>query len=161
MKKALIGMMILVLAVLNACSSSSETAVDSAESADGTPPADIVIGGKPFTEQLILVEIMAQLLNAKTDHHISTKEGLGISNVLLQALKDDEMKKRNMLEKSTQLSRLFCCSYRCATTLSFKISIMVDSFYVIIWILQRLGLGGHYVLAHTGQEENSSNKAEG
>ncbi|WP_169089761.1 glycine betaine ABC transporter substrate-binding protein [Paenibacillus sp. PL91] len=91
MKRALIGMMILVLAVLSACSFSSEKPADSVELADANQPANIVVGGKPFTEQLILVEIMAQLLDAKTDHHISTKEGLGISHVLLQALKDDDI----------------------------------------------------------------------
>ncbi|XID92803.1 glycine betaine ABC transporter substrate-binding protein [Paenibacillaceae bacterium WGS1546] len=98
MKKAIVLMMVTVLFVLSACGSGGKPnneggapASGPAESPASNPPTKIVIGGKPFTEQMLLVQLMAQLLEAKTEHKIEAREGLGSSNVLLQALKDDNI----------------------------------------------------------------------
>jgi osmoprotectant transport system substrate-binding protein len=67
-----------VLFLMTACSSSSAS-------------TKITIGGKVFTEQLVLVNIMAELLKDRTDYEINTEEGLGSSQVLMQAMEDDDI----------------------------------------------------------------------
>jgi len=51
----------------------------------------VVIGGKNFTEQDILVHIMAELLKAKTNLTIETKPYLGGTNVVAQALERGDL----------------------------------------------------------------------
>ncbi|GAB7054212.1 MULTISPECIES: glycine betaine ABC transporter substrate-binding protein [unclassified Paenibacillus] len=91
MKKIVLAVLIFAGTLLSACGSSGNQPSNEAASGENVQPARITVGGKPFTEQLILVQLMAQLLDAKTGHTISTAEGLGSSNVLMQALKDDDI----------------------------------------------------------------------
>lgn len=51
----------------------------------------IVIGGKKFTEQIILVNLMSQLLEEKTDLDVVEKADLGPTDVLQQAMKDGDI----------------------------------------------------------------------
>jgi osmoprotectant transport system substrate-binding protein len=85
MKKSIVILLSLSLILLTACSSSG------ASSKQEQPKANIVVGGKVFTEQVLLVQIMGQLLQNKTNHDVSFKEGLGSSQVLIQALKDNDI----------------------------------------------------------------------
>lgn len=85
MKKVGILVLSLMLVLLAACSKSQSEETNS----DGT--TQIVIGGKNWTEQILLVHIMGQLLEYHTDHDIVLRDGLGSSDVLVQALKDDDI----------------------------------------------------------------------
>ncbi|UCD57023.1 MAG: ABC transporter permease subunit [Candidatus Hydrogenedentota bacterium] len=51
----------------------------------------IIIGSKEFTEQLILGEIMAQLIESKTDASVVRKFGLGGTMVCFNALRNGEI----------------------------------------------------------------------
>lgn len=55
------------------------------------PTAPIVIGSKPFPENRILAEIMAQLLRHRTDHPVELRDGLGGTLVAFTALKAGEI----------------------------------------------------------------------
>ena len=48
---------------------------------------EITVGGKDFTEQLILVNLYSDYIEAHTDIHCVRKENLGGSQVCYQALK--------------------------------------------------------------------------
>jgi osmoprotectant transport system substrate-binding protein len=96
LKKISILLLTFVVLLLTACSSGTKNSIDSTISSPSIGSkagykSKIIVGGKPFTEQLLLVQIMAQLLSNKTNHEIEVKEGLGSSQVLLQALKDDNI----------------------------------------------------------------------
>ncbi|MCK4260878.1 MAG: glycine/betaine ABC transporter substrate-binding protein [Halanaerobiales bacterium] len=52
----------------------------------GCGKADIVVGGKDFTEQDILVQILSELIEAKTDLKVERKAYLGGSTVVANAL---------------------------------------------------------------------------
>jgi osmoprotectant transport system substrate-binding protein len=83
-KKLIVFCLSLFLIFLTACSSNASS------NGEGKS-TKIVIGGKVFTEQVVLVNIMAELLKDRTDHEISTEEGLGSSQVLMQAMTDDDI----------------------------------------------------------------------
>ncbi|WP_019412635.1 glycine betaine ABC transporter substrate-binding protein [Paenisporosarcina sp. TG20] len=51
----------------------------------------IVIGGKKFTEQIILVNLMSQLLEEKTELDVVEKADLGPTDVLQQAMEDGDI----------------------------------------------------------------------
>ncbi|WP_181347949.1 glycine betaine ABC transporter substrate-binding protein [Thalassobacillus sp. CUG 92003] len=51
----------------------------------------VTVSGKNWTEQIILAHIMASTIEGKTDHNVDLKEGLGSSDVLVQALQDDNI----------------------------------------------------------------------
>lgn len=51
----------------------------------------IVIGSKLFTESRLLAEIMAQLVEARTDLDVERKLGLGGTNIVFGALKDGQI----------------------------------------------------------------------
>lgn len=75
MKRILLILLVILVAVsVTACSTSS-TAKDK-----------IVIGGKNFTEQDVLVHIMKELLEAKTTLKVEIKPYLGGTNIVSQAL---------------------------------------------------------------------------
>lgn len=81
MKKAILLLMIIVLSVsLAGCSSTSSVKSDK-----------IVIGGKNFTEQDILVYIMKDLIEAKTNLKVEAKPYLGGTNVVAQALERGDL----------------------------------------------------------------------
>ncbi len=65
---------------------------DSADSDDGNNNGDtIVVGGKDFTEQLILGEIMAQLIEARTNLRVERKLYLGGTMICFNALKAGDL----------------------------------------------------------------------
>ncbi|WP_172371647.1 glycine betaine ABC transporter substrate-binding protein [Sporosarcina jiandibaonis] len=80
-----IGVLILVSVILliAACSNDS--------GGEGNEKTKIAIGGKNFTEQILLVHLLGTLLEHHTDHDIVLRDGLGTSNVLTQALKDNDI----------------------------------------------------------------------
>ncbi|TDL75425.1 glycine/betaine ABC transporter substrate-binding protein [Rhodococcus qingshengii] len=84
MKNLFVFCVSLFLIFMTACSSSTTS------NSEGKS-TQITIGGKVFTEQVVLVNIMAELLKDRTDHDISTEEGLGSSQVLMQAMTDDDI----------------------------------------------------------------------
>lgn len=51
----------------------------------------IVIGGKPWTEQYILPQIVGQYIEANSDLKVEYKEGLGSTGILHPALQDGEI----------------------------------------------------------------------
>ncbi|MFZ4450968.1 ABC transporter substrate-binding protein [Salibacterium aidingense] len=51
----------------------------------------ITVSGKNWTEQILLVHLMGQVLENETDHEIDLREGLGSSDVLIQALQDGDI----------------------------------------------------------------------
>lgn len=53
--------------------------------------AKISIGSKIFTEQYILVELYAQLIDGYTDLDVDKKPGLGGTKICFEALKNDEL----------------------------------------------------------------------
>ncbi|MGI6093094.1 MAG: glycine betaine ABC transporter substrate-binding protein [Negativicutes bacterium] len=81
MKKIILLVMILVLSLsLVGCSSTASVNSDK-----------IVIGGKNFTEQDILVYIMRDLIEAKTNLKVEVKPYLGGTNVVAQALERGDL----------------------------------------------------------------------
>lgn len=90
MKKIGILIISLILVIVSACSQQSEEASVSGES-NANKTTNITISGKNWTEQILLVHIMGQLLEHHTDHKITLRDGLGSSDVLVQALKDDDI----------------------------------------------------------------------
>ncbi len=81
MKKIKVTLLIgLFMAVLVACSSGDE----SSESANSGQT--ITIGGKPWTEQYILPQIIGQYLEETTEFQIEYEEGLGEVSVLTPAI---------------------------------------------------------------------------
>lgn len=81
MKKIILLVMILILSVsLVGCSSTASVNSDK-----------IVIGGKNFTEQDILVYIMRDLIEAKTNLKVEVKPYLGGTNVVAQALERGDL----------------------------------------------------------------------
>lgn len=82
MKKVILFILISVLLISTACSKESSSEADT---------TTIAIGGKVFTEQILLVHLMGILLENHTEHKIVYKDGLGTSDVLVQALKDDDI----------------------------------------------------------------------
>jgi len=79
MKKFTLLLLALTL-VLSACGGGNEDAENT-----------VVIGGKKFTEQIILVNLMSELLEAKTDLTVVKKADLGPTDVLQQALEDGDI----------------------------------------------------------------------
>ncbi|MCR8632475.1 glycine betaine ABC transporter substrate-binding protein [Paenibacillus radicis (ex Xue et al. 2023)] len=85
MKKWLILLVSLVL-LLSACSQNKTSAGDAQSS------AKIVVASKNFTEQYVLAQIMGQLLQNKTKHQVTIKEGgYAASAVLNQGMKDGDI----------------------------------------------------------------------
>jgi glycine betaine/choline ABC-type transport system substrate-binding protein len=82
LKKVILFILISVLLISTACSKESSSEADT---------TTIAIGGKVFTEQILLVHLMGILLENHTEHKIVYKDGLGTSDVLVQALKDDDI----------------------------------------------------------------------
>lgn len=81
MKKSFILLMIIILSVsLIGCSSTTSDKSNK-----------IVIGGKNFTEQDILVYIMKDLIEAKTDLKVEVKPFLGGTNIVAQALEAGDL----------------------------------------------------------------------
>ncbi|PGY09654.1 glycine betaine ABC transporter substrate-binding protein [Bacillus sp. AFS031507] len=87
MKKIWLMIISIFIVLLAACSSnSSQTSGGSKEK------LDLVVASKNFTEQYLLAQIMGQLLQNKTDHNITIKEGgFATSAVLNQGLKDGDL----------------------------------------------------------------------
>lgn len=81
MKKSMLGILLAVSVVLSACG--SETGGES------TDP--IVIGGKPWTEQYILPQILGQYIEANSDYTVEYKEGLGEVAILTPALEKGDI----------------------------------------------------------------------
>lgn len=52
---------------------------------------EIVIGGKPWTEQYILPQIIGQYIEANSEYKVSYKEGLGATGILTPALQNGEI----------------------------------------------------------------------
>lgn len=52
---------------------------------------EIVIGGKPWTEQYILPQIIGQYIEANSTYKVSYKEGLGATGILTPALQDGDI----------------------------------------------------------------------
>lgn len=77
MKK--VGMMLFVLTVLlSACGTNGE---------DNT----VIVGGKNFTEQIILTHMMGDLLAERTDLDVVKEVGIGVTNVVHPAIVNDEI----------------------------------------------------------------------
>ncbi|TFB19630.1 glycine/betaine ABC transporter substrate-binding protein [Filobacillus milosensis] len=83
MRKKLIGFIatLLLISLLSACGIGS--------SGDGDK--EIVIGGKPWTEQFILPHIIGQYLEANTDFSVQYETGLGEVAVLTPAIDDGDI----------------------------------------------------------------------
>lgn len=90
MKKIGVLIIALMLVIVSACSQGSSESSVSGES-NGNETTNITIAGKNWTEQILLVHIMGQLLEHHTDHKVTLRDGLGSSDVLIQALKDDDI----------------------------------------------------------------------
>lgn len=71
MKKSVLVMVLIAAMMMIGCSGNTD--LDTEETADKT----LVIAGKPMTEQYILVEILTQLIEAKTDIIVEQKQGIG------------------------------------------------------------------------------------
>ena len=76
MKKSLVGGLLLAVGIMTGCSNNDDT---------------IVIGGKPWTEQYILPQILGQYIEEKSDLTVEYKEGLGSTGILHPALQDGEI----------------------------------------------------------------------
>ena len=76
MKKTFCTIGILALLLLGACSNSEEA---------------LIIGGKPWTEQFILPQILGQYIEEKTDYKVEYKEGLGEVSIMTPALKKGDI----------------------------------------------------------------------
>lgn len=82
MKKPFLVLLIFTV-ILTGCGNASQNNDDN----DNT----IAIGGKKYTEQIILVHILEQLLSDRTDLNIVNKGDLGATNVLHQAMLDKDI----------------------------------------------------------------------
>lgn len=71
MKKIIMILLAISLFTLAGCTSTDDTLEKEEYS------GKIVIAGKPMTEQYILVEILTQLIEAKTDLEVEQKQGIG------------------------------------------------------------------------------------
>lgn len=80
MKKVILLFLSLVL-VLSACGGG----------ATGEGDNTVVVSGKKFTEQVLLVHIMAQALEENTDINVVRRADLGATDVLHQAMSDEEI----------------------------------------------------------------------
>ncbi|MGI2328824.1 glycine betaine ABC transporter substrate-binding protein [Planococcus sp. YIM B11945] len=78
MKKIIFGSLLLA-SVLAGCSAS------------GDSEEPIVIGGKPWTEQYILPQILGQYIEANSDYAVEYKEGLGEVSILTPALEQGDI----------------------------------------------------------------------
>lgn len=61
------------------------------DSSGGDGDNEIVIGGKPWTEQFILPQIIGQYLDANSDYEISYQEGLGEVAILTPAIDNGDI----------------------------------------------------------------------
>ncbi len=77
MKKTAIGVLLGTSALLAACSGG-----------DSDP---IVIGGKPWTEQYILPQLVGQYIEANSEYSVSYKEGLGEVSIMTPALEKGDI----------------------------------------------------------------------
>ena len=75
MKKSLLGSLLGIVLLLSACGSKEE----------------IVIGGKPWTEQFILPYVLGIYIEEQTDYDVSYKEGLGEVSILTPAIEKGEI----------------------------------------------------------------------
>jgi glycine betaine/choline ABC-type transport system substrate-binding protein len=84
---------VLMVIFITACSGTQTSSGSTSGQAEAkkASPTEIVVGGKVFTEQVLLVHLMSELLKSKTGHEVSVKEGLGSSQVLMQALTDGDI----------------------------------------------------------------------
>lgn len=75
MKSKFALVLLVLLMTISGCSNNSETTKEYS--------GKVVIAGKPMTEQYILVEILSQLIEAKTDLEVEQKQGIagGTSNI--------------------------------------------------------------------------------
>ncbi|GGA33041.1 glycine betaine ABC transporter substrate-binding protein [Paenibacillus physcomitrellae] len=73
-----------LILILAACGSSKDTA-------GANSGKEITMGSKNFTENILVAEMMAQLIEAKTDIKVNRKLNLGGSNVVWTALKNNEI----------------------------------------------------------------------
>ncbi len=87
MKKLCVLIIMSLLLLVTACSGTNS----SASKANDGETTKITIGGKNWTEQILLVHIMGTLLEYHTDHEIVLRDGLGSSDVLVHALGDDDI----------------------------------------------------------------------
>ncbi|MGO4889876.1 glycine betaine ABC transporter substrate-binding protein [Anaerobacillus sp. MEB173] len=87
MKKIGVLLIMSLLLIVTACSGAQGSNSGSGE--DET--TRIAIGGKNWTEQILLVHLMGTLLEHHTDHEIVHRDGLGSSDVLVQALTDGDI----------------------------------------------------------------------
>lgn len=85
MKKLLVLLSVTGL-LLAACSGGS-----TGEQSEASAKKPIVIAGKPWTEQYILPNILAEYIRAKTDYEVEVKESLGETPVLMQAIQDGDI----------------------------------------------------------------------
>ena len=77
MKKILLALLIITLLLVGCGRGSSEDS--------------ITIGGKKFTEQVILVHILEQLIEARTDIDVVNQADLGATDVLHQGMLDKDL----------------------------------------------------------------------
>ncbi|WKA55258.1 glycine betaine ABC transporter substrate-binding protein [Planococcus shixiaomingii] len=81
MKKSVVGVLLAVSVVVSGCSPGA-----GGESAD-----PIIIGGKPWTEQYILPQILGQYIEANSDYTVEYEEGLGEVAILTPALEQGDI----------------------------------------------------------------------
>lgn len=82
MKKSVLGILLASAVVLSGCSGSG---------ADGENAEPIVIGGKPWTEQYILPQILGQYIEANSNYKVEYEEGLGEVAILTPALEQGDI----------------------------------------------------------------------
>ena len=75
MKKMLGTLLFMVILLLGACSGKDE----------------IIIGGKPWTEQFILPHVLGEFIEEETDYKVTYKEGLGEVAILTPALEKGDI----------------------------------------------------------------------
>jgi osmoprotectant transport system substrate-binding protein len=80
-KKIVFGVLLAVSGILAGCG--SETGGESAE--------PIVIGGKPWTEQYILPQLLGQYIEANSEYEVEYEEGLGEVAILTPALEQGDI----------------------------------------------------------------------
>ncbi|PSL40517.1 osmoprotectant transport system substrate-binding protein [Planomicrobium soli] len=81
MRKSILGGLLAAAVVLSGCSSGT--------GGESTDP--IVIGGKPWTEQYILPQLLGQYIEANSDYTVEYKEGLGEVAILTPALEKGDI----------------------------------------------------------------------
>ncbi|MDQ0243700.1 glycine betaine/choline ABC-type transport system substrate-binding protein [Bacillus fengqiuensis] len=90
MKKFWMMLLSVSLLLLAACSNNSSQT--SSTDSGSKEKLDLVVASKNFTEQYLLAQIMGQLVQSKTDHDVTIREGgFATSAVLNQGLQDGDV----------------------------------------------------------------------